>query len=72
MGCNTPTMDIDPGESVRAHVRAMLEKLKAGRLAERVALVDPGRQISGKREGATLSGSGTSPGGAEIQRNREK
>ena len=26
-------MDIDPGESVRAHVRAMLEKLKAGRLA---------------------------------------
>jgi len=51
---------------------AMLEKLKAGRLAERVASVDPGTQISGKREGATLSRSSYSACGTEIKRNKEK
>ena len=63
---------MDTGENVQAHVRAMLEKLKTGGSAERVASVDPGTQISGKREGATLSRSGYSACGTEIKRNKEK
>jgi len=68
----TSNINIDTVEKVRMHVRKMLEKLSSHPLAERVASVDPGTQISGKREGATLSRSGTSPGSVEIQRKREK
>ena len=72
MGRKTSTINIIAGEKVRLHVRTILEKLSAHLLAERIASVDPGTQISGKREGATLSRSGYSACGTEIKRKKEK
>jgi len=60
MSRKTPSMEIDPGEKTRVHVRTRLEKLRARAEAGHGSLGEVSTPPKAKRKGTPMSGPGRS------------